>query len=95
MTAELLKHGHSVTTVKFQDTNLPALPTSGHPNFTLVGAVIVIVMFKGLPRSTSASTKGLYDAMHHWDELSPECEVCRHRRGHAAAILHNVVHLTV
>ena len=54
--AELLKHGHSVTTVKFQDTNLPPLPTSGHPNFTLVGAVIVIVMFKGLPRSTSAST---------------------------------------
>ena len=56
VTAELLKHGHSVTTVKFQDTNLPPLPTSGHPNFTLVGAVIVIVMFKGLPRSTSAST---------------------------------------
>jgi len=36
VTAELLKHGHSVTTVKFQDTNLPPLPTSGHPNFTLV-----------------------------------------------------------
>ena len=36
VTAELLKNGHSVTTVKFRDTNLPPLQTSGHPNFTLV-----------------------------------------------------------
>jgi len=36
VTAELLKNGHSVTTVKFRDTNLPPLLTSGHPNFTLV-----------------------------------------------------------
>jgi len=36
VTGELLKNGHSVTTVKFRDTNLPPLPISGHPNFTLV-----------------------------------------------------------
>ena len=36
VTAELLNNGHSVTTVKFRDMNLPPLPTLGHPNFTLV-----------------------------------------------------------
>ena len=42
VTAELLKNGHSVTTVKFRDTNLPPLPTSGHPNFTLVSEIVIV-----------------------------------------------------
>lgn len=54
VTAELLKNGHSVTTVKFRDTNLPPLLTSGHPNFTLVsGRVMVTTIVKpGARRST-------------------------------------------
>ena len=46
VTAELLKNGHSVTTVKFRDTNLPPLPTSGHPNFTLVSEIVIVTTVK-------------------------------------------------